>query len=115
MMMPVFFVIGTITGILLGLRFKVFVLGPATLIAAAVIVASGHQSNLATALTVLGTVVLLQIGYLVGCILPALVRSHLHGRTMEPVDRSSFNLNCKAPVAEVRARRPKNSVPSAGP
>jgi hypothetical protein len=46
----------------------VFILIPATLLAAALIVASSHQPKLTIALTVVGTVVLLQIGYIVGMI-----------------------------------------------
>jgi hypothetical protein len=63
--MIVLFVFALIAGILLALRFKVFVLIPATLLAAAVIVASSHQPKLTIALTVVGTVALLQIGYIV--------------------------------------------------
>jgi hypothetical protein len=50
MMMVASFVIAPIAGILLALRFKVFVLVPATLLAAAVIVASSHQPKLTIAL-----------------------------------------------------------------
>ena len=71
------FVIAPIVGILLALRFKVFVLVPATLLAAVAIIASGHQPKVTLALTLLGTVVLLQIGYLVGLI----VRAHLQRET----------------------------------
>ena len=53
MMMVVSFVIAVIVGILLALRFKVFVLVPATLLAVAVIVASNYQPKPAIALTVL--------------------------------------------------------------
>ena len=72
MVMVASFVIAPIAGILLALRFKVFVLVPATLLAAAMIVASSHQPKLTIALTVVGTAVLLQIGYVVGGIVPAL-------------------------------------------
>ena len=64
------FVIAVTAGILLALRFKVFVLVPATLLAVAVIVASSHQPKLATALTSIGAAVLPQIGYVVGGIFP---------------------------------------------
>ena len=73
--MIVFLVVGTIVGILLGMRFKVFVLAPATLLAAAVIIASGHQPKVAMAFTVLATAVLLQIGYLVGLAIRAMARA----------------------------------------
>ena len=49
--MVVFLSIGTIAGVLLGLRFKVFVLAPAILLATGVIIASGHEPKM-TALTV---------------------------------------------------------------
>lgn len=88
-MMIFFFVIGAIAGILLGLRFKVFVLVPATLLVAAVVVAGGNQPAVMIALTAVGTVALLQIGYLVGCT----ARSLLHKRTMEHCDHSIFNVN----------------------
>jgi hypothetical protein len=65
MVMVAFFAIAVIAGILLALRFEVFVLVPATLLAAAVIIAVGHQPKVTMALTLLGTVPLLQIGYLV--------------------------------------------------
>ena len=68
------FVIAPIAGILLALRFKVFVLIPATLLASAVIVVSSHQPKLTIALTVVGTVALLQIGYIVGIIARALLQ-----------------------------------------
>ena len=77
MMMVAFFVVAVIAGILLALRFTVFVLVPATLLAAAAIIAVGHQPKMTMALTLLGTVVLLQIGYLVG----GAVRAHLQRRT----------------------------------
>lgn len=63
-------IIGTIVGILLGWRFKVFVLLPAILIAAGVIITTGHGLKV-IALTLLSTVVLLQIGYFVGAYLRA--------------------------------------------
>jgi hypothetical protein len=74
--MIVFLAIGTIAGILLGLRFKVFVLVPAILLATVVIIASGHELKV-TALTVFGTVVSLQIGYIVGCVLRVMAPEHL--------------------------------------
>jgi hypothetical protein len=74
MMMIAPFVIAPIAGILLALRFKVFVLIPATLLAAAVIIASSHQPKLTIALTMAGTVALLQIGYIVGIIARALLQ-----------------------------------------
>ncbi len=77
--MIVFLAIGTIAGILLGLRFKVFVLVPAILIAMIVIIASGHELKV-TALTVFGTVVALQIGYIAGCVLCVMARERVPTR-----------------------------------
>ena len=65
--MLVFFIAGTIAGILLGLRFKVFALIPATLLAAGVVIVTDGGLRV-FALTVFGTAVLLQIGYFVGCV-----------------------------------------------
>src|ERR1700746_581518 len=82
------FVIAPIAGILLALRFKVFVLIPATLLAAAVIVASSHQPKLTIALSVVGTVALLQIGYIVGIIARALLQRRSMARSGDSFLRS---------------------------
>ena len=55
----------TIAGVLLGLRFKVSALIPATLLAAGVVIVTGGGLGV-VALTVFGTIVLLQIGYFAG-------------------------------------------------
>ena len=63
--MLVFLITGAIAGILLGLRFKVLVLVPAFLVAMVVIILNGSGRTLGTiVLTVLGTLVSLQIGLL---------------------------------------------------
>jgi hypothetical protein len=90
MMMIGPFVIVVIAGILLALRFEVFVLVPATLLAAAAIIAVGRQPKVTMALTLLGAVMLLQIGYLVGWT----VRVHLQRRTkVRSGDKSIVRLN----------------------
>jgi hypothetical protein len=90
MMMVAFFVIAVIAGILLALRFEVFVLVPATLLAAAAIIAVGHQPKVTMALTLFGAVMLLQIGYLVGWT----VRVHLQrGTKMRSRDKSIVRFN----------------------
>ena len=66
MMMVAFFVVAVIAGMLLALRFEVFALVPATLLTAAAIVAVGNQPKVSMALTLVGDVVLLQIGFLMG-------------------------------------------------
>jgi hypothetical protein len=93
MMMVAPFVIAPIAGILLALRFKAFVLVPATLLAAGVIVASSHQPKLTIALTVLGAAVLLQIGYIVGMNARALLQRRSTARSgdffSKSIERSS--------------------------
>ena len=80
--MAIFLVTGAIIGILLGLRFKVLVLVPASVLAAVVIILgrSGHELSVIV-LTLIGTLVALQIGYLVGSVLRFLARSYLPTRT----------------------------------
>jgi len=76
--MVVFLVTGAFFGMLLGLRFKVLVLVPAILLATVVIILSGGGQKLSVILlTLLGTVVSLQLGYIVGSIFRFLVRSYL--------------------------------------
>jgi hypothetical protein len=60
-------IIGGLAGVLLGLRFKIFVLVPSILILGCVIVATGDGWK-AIALTIFATAVLVQIGYLLGVI-----------------------------------------------
>jgi membrane protein DedA with SNARE-associated domain len=87
MMMIASFVIAVIAATLLALRFEVFVLVPVTLIAAAAIIAVGHQPKMMMALTLLGTVVSLQIGYLVGWT----IRAHLQRRMKDGSAQSQSN------------------------
>jgi Na+(H+)/acetate symporter ActP len=77
--MMTFFIIGTIIGILLGLRFKVFVLVPATLIIASAVGATGGGKTVAV--TMLATAVLLQVGYVLG----AVVRVYAEAYLREPL------------------------------
>ena len=80
--MTVFLVSGAIIGIFLGLRFKVLVLVPASVLATVVIILSESGNELSViALTLVGTLVSLQVGFLAGSILRFLVRSYLPGRT----------------------------------
>jgi len=74
-----FFTIGTIVGILLGLRFKVFVLVPATLIIACAIIATGHGAK-AIAITMLATIALLQVGYVLGCVVRMYANAYMRER-----------------------------------
>jgi hypothetical protein len=63
--MMLFLIIGALAGVLLGLRFKVFILIPCILIIACAIIATGDGLK-AIALTIFATAVLVQIGYLLG-------------------------------------------------
>jgi hypothetical protein len=67
-----FLAIGAVFGIILGLRFKVLVLVPGTVLATAVVIAVGllgGQQFRVIAFTVVGAAALLQVGYVVGCVL----------------------------------------------
>jgi hypothetical protein len=76
--MAIFLVAGAIIGILLGLRFKVLVLVPASVLATVVIILSESGNELSViVLTLVGTLVSLQMGYLAGGILRYLVRAYL--------------------------------------
>jgi hypothetical protein len=80
--MAVFLVTGAIIGILLGLRFKVLVLVPASVLATVVIIIIESSQKLGViVLTLIGTLVALQLGYLAGSILRYLARSYLSGWT----------------------------------
>jgi hypothetical protein len=72
--MAVFLAVGMIAGVMLGIRFKVLILGPAFSIATAIIIltgiASSHESR-KIALTVFGVLVSLQMGYVACGILQA--------------------------------------------
>jgi hypothetical protein len=79
--MAFFLITGAIAGVLLGLRFKVLVLVPASVLAAVVMIISQSGQKLSTiVLTLVGTVVSLQIGYVAGGILRFLARAYLPGR-----------------------------------
>jgi hypothetical protein len=78
--MVAFLTAGTFVGIILGMRFNVYVLVPAITLAIAAITLSDiatHQNVRVTAVTTLATVVLLQIGYLGGRVLKVATESHL--------------------------------------
>jgi hypothetical protein len=76
--MAIFLVTGVIIGILLGLRFKVLVLVPASVLATIVIIIIARGQELSViALTLIGTLVALQMGYLAGSVLRFLARTYL--------------------------------------
>jgi hypothetical protein len=80
--MAVFLVSGAIIGIFLGLRFKVLVLVPASVLAIVVIILTESRNEVSViVLTLVGTLVSLQVGYLAGSVLGFLARSYLPGRT----------------------------------
>ena len=78
--MMVFLIIATIAGTLLGLRFKIFVLVPAVLIASVAVIITGHGLR-AIFVTVLATTALLQIGYIFGCVVRVYAEAYLQART----------------------------------
>jgi hypothetical protein len=65
-----------VAGALLGLRFKVFVLMPACLLAAAIVIPSSHGLR-AAALMVFVAVVLIQVGYISGGLLRVLIAGRM--------------------------------------
>jgi hypothetical protein len=90
-----FLIIGAIAGMLLGLRFNVFALVPAILLAIIAIALSdlvNRQSVAMIVLTVFATVVLLQIGYVVGRLLKVAAQAYLPTRTNVPYRGSKSEL-----------------------
>jgi len=86
-------IIGAIAGMLLGLRFKVFVLAPVVFLATMVIIGIGAASShgpVMIALMALGAVVSLQIGYVAGVLLQVMVLAYLPSlyRRRETVERA---------------------------
>jgi hypothetical protein len=76
--MATFLVSGAVVGVILGLRFRVLVLVPAILLATVAIILSGGGHKLSMiVLTLVGTVVLLQIGYIAGSVLRSFARPYL--------------------------------------
>ena len=76
--MAVFLIAGAIIGTLLGLRFKVLVLVPASLLATVVVIVSGRDHKLSMiVLTLVGTLVSLQVGYIAGSVLRFLAQPYL--------------------------------------
>ena len=66
-----FLAIGAVAGMMLGFRFRVLVLVPATLFVAGVVTAVGltdGQQFRVIALTAVLTAALLQVGYIAGCV-----------------------------------------------
>jgi hypothetical protein len=85
--MTAFLLTGAIVGLILGLRFRVLVLIPAILLATAVIILSGSGQKLSViVLTLVGTVVSLQIGYVVGGVLRSFARPYLPEWMCSPRD-----------------------------
>jgi hypothetical protein len=86
-----FLIAGAIAGVLLGLRFKVLVILPASLLAAIIIIATGSRQQWgAIVLTLLATLASLQIGYVVGSILRTLVRARLPATERHKRDAFAF-------------------------
>jgi hypothetical protein len=86
--------IGALAGALLGLRFVVWVLGPAIAIVAAMTTVSGIEGGVAAtvlAFTLIEVVAAVQLGYLAGCV----VRPGLAGAT--PLSRDDFGQSARQP------------------
>jgi hypothetical protein len=77
--MIAFVTIGGAVGFALGLRFKVFVLVPVTLAAACAIMVSGHGLR-AIAPAMLAAAMLLQVGYILGCVVQVYARAYFQAR-----------------------------------
>ncbi len=80
-----FLAVGTFVGITLGLRFSVFILVPATLLAIAVIALidiAARQNAGVILVTVFATAALLQIGYVVGRVLNAAAEPYVPAWTL---------------------------------
>ena len=89
--MLVLLIAGAIAGILLGIRFKVLIVVPASLLAAVIVVVTEGSHDLGAAvLNVLGTVASLQFGYVVGSLLRTLLRARFPAA--ESHKRDSFAL-----------------------
>jgi hypothetical protein len=96
-------IMGTLVGILLGLRFRVFSIVPAILVAAVVVVVNGAARGdrlnwLALAVVVVGAS--LQVGYLAGSSLRAIVSAACGGNANLPASRASkfHKANSKRPL-----------------
>ena len=77
--MIVFVAVGAVVGFALGLRFKVFVLVPATLAAACAVLVTG-QGLRSMALAVMATAALLQVGYILGCVVRVYAGAYFQAR-----------------------------------
>jgi len=74
--MLTFIIITTVAGFLLGLRFKILVLVPASVLMTVAITFTGVTNGhgfWTVALTIITTVVLLQCAYFIGCIMKVLI------------------------------------------
>ncbi len=88
-----FLAIGAVAGMMLGFRFRVLVLVPATLFVAGVVTAVGlvgGEQFRAIALTAVLTAALLQVGYIAGCVVEVVrprrspVKSGPRGSSVKP-------------------------------
>jgi len=75
--MVVFLITGAIIGVLLGLRFKVLVLVPASVLADIAVIVNGRGDLSVIVLTLVGTLVSLQVGYIAGSIIRFLAHAYL--------------------------------------
>jgi hypothetical protein len=89
--MVAFVAIGGVAGTLLGTRFKVSVLLGATLIATGAIVLT-CQGLRSFVLTEVGTLALLQVGYVIGCGLRATARIYLFRKRLDATNQQKLKL-----------------------
>jgi membrane protein DedA with SNARE-associated domain len=91
--MLTFLIFSAFAGVLLGLRFKVLVLIPATFLMVAAIAIAGignGQRVLTILLTIFGAAALLQLGYFAGCIIHAPLPGRRSARTTMRFTRAGY-------------------------
>ena len=79
-----FLAIGAVAGMMLGLRFRVLVLVPATIFVTGGVTAAGlvgGQPFRVIALTVILTAALLQVGYVIGCVVEVVAPRRAPGKS----------------------------------
>jgi hypothetical protein len=79
--------IGTLFGALLGLRFRAWIVAPATFVAIGIVAVSGtvHGDGIMwIVLTALAVAASIQVGYIAGCTLRAIVAAHANNGVAPP-------------------------------
>ena len=86
LLMMMSLMIGTIVGMLLGLRFKVFILVPVILVEVGTVILGGHGLKVIV-LTGVAAAASIQFGYVLGCAVRMYIDAYLHERTALRHDR----------------------------